>query len=130
MHSLKDGQLTRTKALPGAGGSASTNSIDLLAVRQEESHFEVEVAVPVLPNLAADKAVTITLEDSADTMAFAAIPGLAPLKVTGAVGGGGIAASQRVRLPTVARRFIRATATVEAAGGNNTAVSFSLGLVF
>lgn len=63
-------------------------------------------------------------------MSFTAIPGLAPLKVTGAVGGGGAAVSQRVRLPSVARRFLRATATVEAAGGNNTAVSFSLGLVF
>jgi len=130
MHSLKDGQLTRTKALPGAGGSASSNSIDLLAVRQEECHFEVEVNLPALPNLAADKSITITLEDSADTMSFTTIPGLAPLKVTGAVGGGGSAASQRLRLPSVARRFIRATASVEASGGNNTAVSFSLGLVF
>jgi hypothetical protein len=130
MHSLKDAQLIRSKTLPGAGGSASTNSIDLLAVRQEECHFEVEVTLPALPNLAADKSVTITLEDSADTLSFAAIPGLAPLKLTGAVGGGGSAASQRLRLPSVARRFLRATATVEASGGNNTAVSFSLGLVF
>jgi hypothetical protein len=130
MHSLKDAQLTRTKALPGAGGTASTNSIDLLAVRQEACHFEVEVTLPALPNLAADKSVTITLEDSADTLSFAAIPGLAPIKVTGAVGGGGSAASQRLRLPSVARRFLRATATVEASGGSNTAVSFTLGLIF
>jgi hypothetical protein len=130
MHSLKDAQLTRSKTLPGAGGTGSTTSIDLLATVQEECHFEVEVILPALPNLAADKSVTITLEDSADSLSFAAIPGLAPLKVTGAVGGGGSAASQRVRLPSVARRFLRATAAVEAAGGNNTAVSFSLGLVF
>jgi hypothetical protein len=130
MHSLKDAQLIRSKTLPGAGGTASTASIDLLASVQEECHFEVEVTLPALPNLAADKSVTITLEDSADSMSFAAIPGLAPLKVTGAVGGGGSAASQRVRLPSVARRFLRATAAVEAAGGNNTAVSFSMGLVF
>ena len=130
MHSLKDSQLVRSKTLPAAGASASTTSIDLLATTQAEPHFEVEVAVPALPNLAADKSVTITLEDSVDASAFAAISGLAPLKVTGAVGGGGSAASQRVRLPSAARRYLRATAAVEAAGGNNTAISFSLGLIF
>ena len=130
MHSLKDAQLVRSKTLPAAGASASTASIDLLATTQAEPHFEVEVAVPALPNLAADKSVTITLEDSADASSFAALSGLCPLKVTGAVGGGGSAASQRVRLPSAARRYLRATAAVEAAGGNNTAISFSLGLIF
>ena len=130
MHSLKDAQLVRSKTLPAAGASASTETLELRATTRAAPHVEVEGAVPALPNLAADKSVTITLEDSADASTYAAISGLAALKVTGAVGGGGAAASQRVRLPSAARRYLRATAAVEAAGGNNTAISFTLGLIF
>jgi len=130
MHSLKDAELIRTVALPAAGASASTASIDLSATTQTESHFEVEVAVPALPNLAEDKTATVTLEDSADDASFAAVAGLAPLEVTGGTGGGASAASLRVRLPNSARRHLRATADVEAAGGDNTAASVTLALIF
>jgi hypothetical protein len=86
--------------------------------------------VEALPNLAAGKSVTVTLEDSANGSAFAAIAELAPLEITGGVGGGAAAASLRVRLPAAARRHLRATADVEANGGNNTAASLSLALIF
>jgi hypothetical protein len=130
MRSLKDALLTRTLALPAAGASASTAPIDLTSASQTESPFEVEVQVEALPNLAAGKSVTVTLEDSANGSAFAAIAELAPLEITGGVGGGAAAASLRVRLPAAARRHLRATADVEANGGNNTAASLSLALVF
>ena len=52
MHSLKDAELTRTLALPDAGNSASSESIDLSATEQAECHFEVEIKVPALANLA------------------------------------------------------------------------------
>jgi hypothetical protein len=130
MRSLKDALLTRTLALPAAGASASTAPIDLSSASQVESHFEVEVRVEALPNLAAGKSVTVILEDSANGSAFAAIAELAPLEITGGVGGGAAAASIRVRLPAAARRHLRATADVEADGGDNTAASFSLALIF
>ena len=130
MHSLKDAELIRTVALPAAGASASTASIDLAATTQAESHFEAEISVPALPNLAEGKTATVTLEDSANDASFAAIAGLAPLEVTGGTGGGASAASLRVRLPNSARRHLRATADVEAAGGDNTAVSVTLALIF
>lgn len=130
MRSLKDALLTRTLALPAAGASASTAPIDLTSASQAESHFEVEVRVEALSNLAAGKSVTVTLEDSANGSAFAAIAGLAPLEITGGVGGGAAAASLRVRLPAAARRHLRATADVEADGGDNTAASLSLALIF
>jgi hypothetical protein len=130
MRSLKDALLTRTLALPAAGASASTAPIDLTSASQTESPFEVEVQVEALPNLAAGKSVTVTLEDSANGSAFAAIAELAPLEITGGVGGGAAAASLRVRLPAAARRHLRATADVEANGGNNTAASLSLALIF
>lgn len=130
MRSLKDALLTRTLALPAAGASASTAPIDLTSVLQAESPFEVEVRVEALPNLAAGKSATVTLEDSANGSAFAAIAELAPLEITGGVGGGAAAASLRVRLPAAARRHLRATAEVEADGGDNTAASLSLALIF
>jgi hypothetical protein len=40
-----------------------------------------------LPNLAQDKTLAVTLEASADDINLAAIPGLAPLAVTGGAGG-------------------------------------------
>jgi hypothetical protein len=130
MHSLKDAELIRTVALPAAGASASTASIDLAATTQAESHFEVEISVPALLNLAEGKTATVTLEDSANDASFAAIAGLAPLEITGGAGGGANAASLRVRLPNSARRHLRATADVEAAGGDNTAASVTLALIF
>ncbi len=130
MHSLKDAELTRTLALPDSGNSASSQSIDLSATEQSECHFQVEIKVPALANLADAKSVTVTLEDSADDAAFAAIDGLAPLVVTGSGGGGSAADSLRVRLPNTAQRYLRATADVEAAGGDNTADSLTLGLIF
>jgi hypothetical protein len=86
--------------------------------------------LPALPSLADTKKATITLEDSADGTTFAAIPGLAALEVTGAGGAGAVAANRRVRLPADVRRYLRAKAAVEAAGGNNTAKSLTLALVF
>ena len=130
MHSLKDAELIRTVALPAAGASASTASIDLAATTQAESHFEVEVSMPALANLAEGKALTVTLEESADDTIFAPIAGLAPLEVTGGAGGGVSAASIRVRLPAGAGRYLRATAEVETAGGDNTAVSVTMALIF
>ena len=130
MHSLKDAELIRTVALPAAGASASTASIDLAATTQAESHFEVEVLLPELENLVEDKKATVTLEDSADDASFAALAGLAPLEVTGGAGGGASAASIRVRLPNATRRHLRDTADVEAAGGDNTAAIVTLALIF
>lgn len=130
MHSLKDAELIRTVALPTAGASASTASIDLAATTQAESHFEVEVLLPELGNLVEDKTATVTLEDSADDANYAAIAGLAPLVVTGGVGDGADAASLRVRLPRATRRHLCATVAVEAAGGDNTAASVTLALIF
>lgn len=112
-----------------AGASASTAPIDLTSASQAESPFEVEVRVGAVPNLATGKSATVTLEDSTNESAFAAIAELAPVEIAGGVGGGA-AASLRVRLPAAARRRLRATAEMEADGGDNTATSLSLALIF
>ncbi|MBL9152882.1 MAG: hypothetical protein JNK37_10365 [Verrucomicrobiales bacterium] len=82
-----------------------------------------------MPNLATGKSATVTLDDSANGSAFAAIAELAPVEIAGGVGGGA-AASLRVRLLAAARRHLRATAEVEADGGDNMAASLSLALIF
>ncbi len=119
--------LKQTKALPAAGASASTDSVDLVqanAYPVNES-FDVKVSVPATPDLVDTKIITFTIEDSADDSSFAAVTGLSTLTVT-ADGDGGAAAERIVKLPGSARRYVRATADVPADGGDNTAVEFAL----
>ena len=130
MHSLKDAQLTQSVALAAAGASASTAPLDLSQPPPNEHSFEVELALPALADLADGKSVTATLEDSADGVAFAAIPELAEFTVTGSGGNGSNAATHRVRLPSSARRHLRATVATEAAAGDLTAHKLTLALVF
>jgi len=130
MHALKEALLIRTLALPAAGANASTASIDLGQVPPNGFRFEVELDLPALPSLADTKKTTITLEDSADGVTFNPVAGLATLEVTGAGGAGAAATTRRVRLPADLRRYLRAKAAGESAGGNNTAKSLTLALVF
>jgi len=130
MHSLKDAQLTQTVALAAAGASVSTPPLDLSQPPPNEHQFEVELALPDLADLADGKSVTATLEDSEDGESFAAIPELAALVVTGSGGTGSAAATRRVRLPSSARRHLRATAATQADAGNLTAHKLTLALVF
>lgn len=130
MHSLKDAQLTQSVALAAAGASVSTTPIDLSQPPPNEHQFEVELALPALPELADAKTVSVTLEDSEDGESFAAIPELATLVVTGSGGTGSAPATRRVRLPSSARRHLRATAATQADAGNLTAHKLTLALVF
>ena len=130
MHSLKDAQLTQTVALAAAGASVSTTPLDLSQTPPNAHRFEVELALPALPALADAKTVSVTLEDSEDGTSFAAIPELSTLVVTGSGGTGSAAATRRVRLPSSARRHLRATAATQAAAGNLTAHKLTLALVF
>ena len=130
MHALKDAQLIRQLALPAAGAAASTDPINLTQVPPHECHFEMELTLPALPSLADGKKATVELEDSADGENFASIAALAALEVTGAGGNGSAETIRRVRLPSDTRQHVRVTATVEAAGGDNTAKSLTLAMVF
>lgn len=118
----------KTKALPAAGASASTSSLQLNTGPHIEG-FEIRVEIPALPSLADTKKATTTLEDSADNVTFAAIPELATIVQTGAGGAGAAAALREVRLPSSFRGYLRATVAVEAAGGDNTAKSLTLSIL-
>lgn len=126
--SVADSTMTRTKALPAAGASAASDSVDLEAnhVGNLGDRLALHVSTPALPNLVEDKTVTFSLEDSADDSSWAALLGLSAATVTGATGGGAAAQEFIFFLPPSTRRYIRLVGSVQADGGNNTAASFTL----
>lgn len=129
---LQDADLNREKALPAANATASTASVDLGSTNPGAGlePVEVEFAVEALPSLVDTKKCTLTMEDSADDSSFAAIAALATLVSTGASGAGAAANSRRIKLPPNVRRYVRVSAAVEAAGGDNTAKKFFLRFYF
>lgn len=120
------------KALPAAGASATSDWIDLGTATPGVTleHVDFVMAVGATPNLADAKTVTLEIEDSADEASSALVAALDALVVTGAGGVGAAAAERRVKLPPGVRRFIRLKATVEAVGGDNTAVEAELKALF
>jgi hypothetical protein len=124
---IQDASLTSVKALPAAGASASQTGIDLGQITADciNEHVDVLLTTPAVPALVDAKTIIYTFEDSADNATFAAIPELATVTSLGAGGAGAAAVSRRVKLPPSTRRYLRVSATVLAAGGDNTAVSFT-----
>lgn len=127
---LKDADLIITKAMPAAAATANSASIDLEQTPPNELPVEVLIEVPALPALEDGKDATITFQDSADDSSFAAVDQIAAITLTGAGGAGASATSMRFRLPSDIRRYIRFSAAVEAAGGDNTAVDVTMSLIF
>ena len=132
IHTIRDSALKVTKALPAAGANHNTGTIDLgstnpgLAVES----FELEIAIPALPNLAAGKTLTVKVQDSADNSTYADVAELASVVVTGAADAAGSAAATRtVRLPSGVRRYIQANLAVAGSGGDNTAQSVTVSLL-
>jgi len=121
----QDVSLNQTKALPAAGASASTNGI-FIGTGPHVERLEINLAVPATPSLVDAKTVTLTLEHGSDGVNFTTISEIAPQVATGAGGAGGAALNATFRLPPSFQGWLRATATVLAAGGDNTAVSFTL----
>jgi len=127
---VQDASLNRSKALPAAGASASTDGIDLGVQADEDRVALVEflVDLPATPALVEAKTIIIDIQTDNDA-AFGSPKTIIDnlITVTGAaLAAGGPAASERFRVPTTVERYLRATATVLADGGNNTAVSFTL----
>lgn len=128
---IQDAKFKVTTALPAAGANGNTTSFDLGAGgnHQPES-VEVEVSLPATPSLADNKNVDIKLQDSADDSTFADVAPLIISRVTGAGGAGAAAKVFRFKLPPGTRRYIRFNQAVDAAGGDNTAVSSTITLRF
>lgn len=128
---IPDALSRKSLALPAAGATANTASLDLGSAPGPVPSLQVELLVAALTALVATKKVTLTLQHSSDNAVadpFADVPGTGTMIVTGITGNGAPAALFRLYLPTDVKRYIRATATVEAAGGDNTAKTFTLQL--
>ena len=129
---FKDANVIVTKALPAAAAANETDSINLQvnAAGVNQDRIDWRISIPATPSLANTKTITLTLKDSADDSSFDAVPGIAPIVLTGAGGVGAAALSRIVKLPPSTRRYLRLDAAVEADGGNNTAVSYTLSALF
>jgi hypothetical protein len=126
---IPDALSRKSAALPAAGATASTASLDLGAAPGPVPALQVELLVAALTALVATKKITLTLQHSSDNGvgdAFADVPGTGAMVVTGITGNGAPASLFRLYLPCDVKRYVRATATVEAAGGDNTAKTFTL----
>lgn len=126
IRTIRDANLSVTKALPAANASASTDGIQLGALTGGGAgavleRVELELVVPDLPNLVDAHTATFTFEDSADGINYAAIPELAVKTLTGAGGAGAAGFTEAVRPPSGTRAFVRVTSAVSNGGGDNTA---------
>lgn len=129
--SRRDAALTRTKACPAANANHNSATIDLGAAGDASlEHVEIEIAIPALPSLAADKTLTVKLQDSADDITYADIEELASVVVTGVSTDGSAAKTVAVRLPSSTKRYIQANLAVAAVGGDNTAKSVTITPLF
>lgn len=131
IHNVRDAALKVTKACPAAGANHNTDTIDLGCTNPGAAveSFEVEIAIPALPSLAADKTLTVKLQDSADNSTFADIKQLASVVVTGVSTDGSAAKTQAVRLPSDVKRYLQANLSVAGSGGDNTAKSVVVSLL-
>ena len=129
----RDAKLITTKALPAAAANNSHDGIDLGARTSPNGVFpgEVELLIewPALPALADTKVVTFKVQDSADNSTFADL-GLSVTTAAGAGGAGAAAGSKGFRLPKNVRRYVRVNQAVDSAGGDNTARTTTVSLVF
>jgi hypothetical protein len=132
MSNIRDTNLKKTKALPAAAATNTSDSIDLLdsAPGIKLRNAKIEVALPATPALVDAKTIALAIHDSADNSSFAAIPTLASVVATGAGGAGAAAITREFKLPESVRRYIRLSQTVESGGGSNIAVSSSLSVIY
>ena len=110
VHDRVDMELLRSVTI---ANNAVTESIDCLQTGCiDEANLVIEV--PAQPGLVAGKSVTVTLQgcDTPDGT-FAAVEGVAPLKVDG-VAGGVSAHSLRLRFPVGCPQYVRASVAVTA----------------
>jgi hypothetical protein len=130
---LSDELMKRVKALPAANATAVTDVLDLNAPNVTggtQMQIQVRISVPALPNLADTKTFTVTMTDC-DTSggSYTAVANVPVLTMTGVSTSGAAAKTLNYMLPPGVRQFVKWAGAVQAAGGDNTAVSFTVQIV-
>jgi len=128
---FKDASLSGNVALPNAANTANTNSIDLGAAPlypvNEDFQVKLEISTATGAN---SKNLTTTLQVSDDNASWSALAG-GPSWVVANNGTAYAAASITVNLPPVGlKRYLRATTTGEANGGNAGDGTLTISAVF
>jgi hypothetical protein len=120
-----DVALLLSLVMPAAGANASSTSLRVGSGPHLEI-FEGRIQIPATPSLVDAKTITLTVQHSDDdgaNDAYADIPEIAPLIVTGAGGVGAAAGERDFRFPSSTKNYVRLHAAVLAAGGDNTAIT-------
>jgi hypothetical protein len=127
---IKDAQLTTNIALPNAANTVNTNGIDLAATTPypvtEKFNVRVDTAVATGAN---SKNINVVVQDSADNSTFANIVGMGAAVHAGNAANH-IAANTIFSLPPGTRRYVRASATGEANGGDSSDGKLTISLLF
>lgn len=129
---IRDAELSVTSPLPNAANTVNLAAIDLQAADPfpVTESFQVRIETTT-GNGANNKNITIRLQESAEANAnFANIGTLAAAVTTDNNGAGYPAIAATYALPQGTKRYIRATATGEANGGNAANGNLSVSLLF
>lgn len=113
---IRDKQKDVSVVLAQAG--AFTPPIDLEQVRGGDlENLVAQIDIPAVAGIADTKALTFTLQDSADGVNFAAVDPLTSSTVTGVSTNGSPAKDVRFRFPPITRRYVRIAQTAAATSG-------------
>lgn len=130
---LQDAQLSVTANLPNAANTVNTSGIDLGSAVPYPitEQLTAQISHTAAPG-ANNKNINFRIMDSADNSTFAnvAVLGNPILQSVDANGNGHSANSLTLALPPTIRRYIRCTAVGEANGGDSSAGTFTLKLLF
>lgn len=136
-HSQSDGQLTQSVALPNAANTVNTNAVDLEAAKPFPTTGRFTVNLATTQSTGANsKNINCSIQHTAansdgtaDNGNWANVPELA-VKVVSGNAANFPAANVNVALPPTVKRFIRASATGEANGGNASDGTLTVKLLF
>jgi hypothetical protein len=128
---LRDANLSVSKALPAAAASNLSASIDTANVNPGRvPNYEILIELPATPSLVDAKTITLKLQDSADDSSYADVADVPAQVLTGAGGVGAAALAYQFKAPIGLRRYLKLSQAVLTAGGDNTAISGVLSLIF
>lgn len=107
------------------GNKGTTPTAGVITVGPSDGRLLI--STPALPAMTGGF-VDFTVQDSADGVTYADAVGYGTLRVTGTAGGPA-AWKRRLAIHPGTRPFVRLKAAVDAAGGNNTALSYTFQLL-
>lgn len=113
---LTDANYVSTVAIAQGGANSATFDLEQ-SVGGDIANVVLEIAGPTAAGISDTKVITYTVKDSADGVTFAVLDPTIVTTQTGAGGAGITAKTVRVKLPPIARRYVRVEQTASATSG-------------